>query len=223
MSPNDSEQLQRIYDLRFKGDLEYRNQIWSVLSRYLQQYVLTQQPVLDLGCGYGEFINNIQCGTKFGMDMNPDSPRFLASSVQFFHQDCSARWPLADGSLGTVFTSNFFEHLPDKQSLERTLREIYRCLMPGGRLVAIGPNIKYLPGEYWDFWDHHVPLTEMSLKEALMVIGFQIQKCIGRFLPYTMVNGPKYPAAFLRVFLVLQPLWRFFGKQFLIIAVKPAA
>ena len=33
--------------------------------------------VLDLACGYGEFINTVRCRQKFGMDLNPDSPRFL--------------------------------------------------------------------------------------------------------------------------------------------------
>ena len=37
-------------------------------------------------------------------------------------------------------------------------------------MIALGPNIKYLPGSYWDFWDHFLCLTEMSLGEALEVI-----------------------------------------------------
>ena len=50
----------------------------------------------------------------------------------------------------------------------------------------MGPNMKYLPGKYWDFWDHYIPLTETSLKEALVTRGFGVDVCIGRFLPYTM-------------------------------------
>jgi SAM-dependent methyltransferase len=183
MNPDDVEQLQRTYDLRFRQNLEYRNRVWAVLSRFLQQDVSTQHPVLDLGCGYGEFINNVQCATKLAMDMNPDAQKFLAGSINFLNQDCSARWPLADESLGTVFTSNFFEHLPDKQSVARTLGEIFRCLLPGGRLIAIGRNIRHLPGKYWDFWVLQVPLSEMSLKEVMLIEGFRIQKCVGRFLP----------------------------------------
>jgi predicted SAM-dependent methyltransferase len=58
-------------------------------------------------------------------------------------------------SLDVVFTSKFFEHLSDKPSLVATLSKAFRCLKPSGRLIALGPNIKYLPGEYWDFFDHH--------------------------------------------------------------------
>ena len=79
--------------------------------------------------------------------------------------------------------------------LGRTLDEIYRCLRAGGRVVALGPNIKYLPGAYWDFWDHYVALTEKSLQEALTIRGFSVGVCLGKFLPYTMAGGPRWPSA----------------------------
>ena len=129
-------------------------------------------------------------------------------------------WPLPDGSLDVVFTSNFFEHLPDKPALGRTLDEIRRCLRSGGRLVALGPNIKYLSGAYWDFWDHYIPLTELSLKEALVTRGFGVDVCLGRFLPYTMASGPRYPVALLRAYLKLPFAWRLFGKQFLVVGTR---
>lgn len=118
--------------------------------------------VLDLGCGYGEFTNNSRAGKEFAMNLNPDAKQHLNAGVELFLQDCSQAWPLADGSLDVVFTSNFFEHLPDKSSFTRTLQQAFRCLK-GGRLIAIGPNIKYLPGAYWDLFDHHTILTEASL------------------------------------------------------------
>src|SRR6185295_17009631 len=125
-----------------------------------------------------------------------------------------------DASLDVVFTSNFFEHLPDKSTLTRTLQEAWRCLKPGGKLIAMGPNIKYLPGAYWDFWDHHLPLTESSLAEGLKTKGFVVDTCWPRFLPYTMASGPQYPILFLQLYLGLRFAWRIFGKQFLIVARK---
>ena len=71
----------------------------------------------------------------------------------------------------------------------RTLRQALRCLKPGGRLIAMGPNIKYLPGTYWDFFDHHTILTEASLSEAMEVAGFKVENFRARFLPYTIING----------------------------------
>ena len=55
-------------------------------------------------------------------------------------------------SLDTVFTSNFFEHLPDKQCLKQTLRQAYRCLKPGGRLITMGPNAEISAGSALGFF-----------------------------------------------------------------------
>ena len=216
---HDPSDLQRIYDARFSSSVEYRKRVWEVLcGDWFQRFVGEKETILDLGSGYGEFSNAIRAGKKYAMDLNPDAPPHQGVEVEFLLQDCSTRWPLADGSLDVVFTSNFFEHLPDKATLGRTLDEIRRCLKPGGRLVAMGPNIKYLPGAYWDFWDHYVILTELSLREALETRGFKMDVCLGRFLPYTMASGPKWPLIFLRAYLKLSWAWKFFGKQFLVVA-----
>lgn len=222
MSANAPADLKRIYEARFESTRRYRERVWSVLlSDFFQKYIGPSEAVLDLGCGYGEFINQVRCGKKYAMDLNPNAPGFLNKDVTFLEQDCSTRWNLPNASLNAVFTSNFFEHLPDKAALGRTLDEAKRCLAPGGRLIAMGPNIKYLPGEYWEFWDHYLPLTENSLKEALVTRGMEVDLCEGKFLPYTMVNSPKYPMVFLRTYLKLRPAWCLLGKQFLVIAHKP--
>lgn len=222
MSSNTADELQKIYGARFAANLDYRQRVWKVLiEEFFQRFVRPAATVLDLGCGYGEFINNVRCGRKLAMDLNPDAPKYLDKSVRFLEQDCSERWGLDDSSLDVVFTSNFFEHLPDKAALGRTLDEIRRCLAPGGHLIAMGPNIACLPGKYWDFWDHHVPLTDKSLTEGLSSRGFEIDECIARFLPYTMVKQREYPPVLLRLYLNLPLAWRWFGKQFVVVASKP--
>jgi len=219
MSANAPTDLQRIYEARFRANLDYRRAVWRVLiGDCFQQYVRTTDTVLDLGCGYGEFINQVRCGRKFAMDLNPDMPRRVESGVTPLLQDCSLPWELPDASLDVVFTSNFFEHLPDKAALGRTLDQARRCLKPEGRLIALGPNIKYLPGAYWDFWDHYLPLTELSLREALENRGYRVARCVPRFLPYTMAGGPQYPLWILKLYLRLPFLWPLRGRQFLVVA-----
>ena len=222
MSANDPADLERIYEARFQQNRAYRGEVWSaLLDGFFQKYVAPSDAVLDLGCGYGEFINQVRCGKKFAMDLNPKTARCLDPSVTFCQQDCSEHWQLPDNSLNVVFTSNFFEHLPDKPALGRTLDEVKRCLAPGGRLIAMGPNIKYLAAVYWEFWDHHLPLTENSMTEALSTRGFAVDECIAKFMPYTMVNRPQYPILFLRMYLKVRLAWRIMGKQFLVVARKP--
>lgn len=215
-------ELKATYERRFAGESDYRRRVWAVLTKeFFQSLIPEQCAVLDLGCGWGEFVNQIRAKRKFGMDMNPSSPEHLDPDVVFLHQDCSLRWPLDEGSLDAVFSSNFFEHLPDKQALRATLAEAFRCLRSGGRIVCLGPNIKYLPGAYWDYWDHFLPLTELSLKEVLELVGFRVERCWGRFLPYTMAGGIVWPGWIVSTYLKIPLLWRWRGKQFLLVAAKP--
>lgn len=220
-SIKEPEELQTIYERRFDRRAAYRQRLWQALvTHHFQRLIPASATVLDLGCGYGEFINHIRCARKLGMDLNPRARQQLHPDVELIEQDCATTWPLPDASLDVVFSSNFFEHLPDKLALRNTIREAARCLRPGGQLIALGPNIKYVQGAYWDFWDHFLCLTEMSLGEALENNGYRVVQSIPRFLPYTSVNAPEYPAAFVRLYLALPFFWRFFGKQFLVVAQR---
>jgi SAM-dependent methyltransferase len=127
---------------------------------------------------------------------------------------------LADDMVDVAFASNFFEHLPDKQDLLATLAEIRRVLRPGGRCLILQPNIRHVGGAYWDFLDHHLPLTERSLVEALELVGLKPVEVRSRFLPFTSKSGlPQQP--FL-VWLYLRRLLahRVLGRQSWIVAVK---
>jgi hypothetical protein len=65
------------YELRFARLEDYRARVWVELcNAFFQRFILKDGTILDLGCGWGEFINAIQAGKKYGMDLNPESPRF---------------------------------------------------------------------------------------------------------------------------------------------------
>lgn len=221
--PHSAEDLKQMYASRFEGRSAYRKRVWRELCSYFSKWIPASSTVLDLGCGHCEFINEIECRRKFGMDLNPDADKFAGEQVTIIQQDCSEAWRVPAGSLDVVFTSNFFEHLPSKDALERTLQQAYIGLAPGGRLIALGPNIKYVPGEYWDFMDHYLPLTERSLNDLLIKCGYHVELCHGRFLPYTMSRGKDYPIWMLKLYLAVPIFWRFFGKQFLLVATKTKA
>jgi SAM-dependent methyltransferase len=215
--------LGKEYEQRFAALAPYRDAVWKILVHdFFQPLVARDATVLDLGCGWGEFIRNIEARSRIGMDLNPDMPARVGEGVETILQDCSQRWNLPDDALDVVFTSNFFEHLRDKDALRRTLLEALRCLKPGGRIICLGPNIRFLHGAYWDFWDHFLPLTDRSMLEILTLTGFAVERVEPRFLPYSMSQGFTPPVSFVRLYVRCRPLWRLFGKQFLLIARKPA-
>jgi SAM-dependent methyltransferase len=217
-----SQDLERIYSRRFDSNESYRNLVWKTLIEdWFQRYVPRDAAVLDLGCGYGQFINHIQCAQKYAMDLNPGAIGRLNPDITIHRQDCTSKWDFDDETLDVIFTSNFFEHLPSKEHLAQTIAEARRCLRSGGKIIAMGPNVKFVGGAYWDYFDHHIALTDRSLVEALETAGFQTEYARDRFLPYTMVNSRHYPISALRLYLRLPILWKVFGKQFLVIAAKP--
>jgi SAM-dependent methyltransferase len=215
-----SAELQKEYRHRFSSTERYRNEVWSrLVAEFFQALVPEQSEILDLGCGYGEFINHVKARTKYAMDLNPDAGAKLNGDVRFFLHDCSLEWPLNSDSLDVVFSSNFFEHLPSKALLSRVIEKIVRCLRSRGRLICLGPNVSYLSNRYWDFWDHHIPLSDRSLQELLEIKGLRIVRVWKKFLPFTMSEGFRPPSVLVSLYLRLPWIWAIVGRQF--IAEKP--
>lgn len=215
------EDLREQYRNRFTEAEQYRKALWAVLCEsFFQRHIPTDSTVLDLGCGWGEFISNIKAGTKYAIDLNPDAGDKLGNDVNFINQSCADHWPVAEQSLDVVFTSNFLEHLPDKAAVEASIEQAQRCLKPGGKIICLGPNIRFLPGEYWDFWDHHIPISEHSLAELLELKGFDVEEKHGKFLPYTMSDGNHPNLLLVKLYLKIPLAWKVMGRQFLVIATR---
>ncbi len=218
--PLDPDSLAHLYRERFtERDVAFKGRMWEVLAdRVFQRYVRPTDTVLDLGAGRCEFINAIRAAEKIAVDLNPDLPLHAqdARAVQAPSTDMA---PVETGSVDVVFTSNFLEHLPDKAAVLHTLAECRRVLRAGGTLIVLMPNIRYLAGKYWDYFDHHTPLTHLSLVEALTIAGYEPHRVVPRFLPYTVKQrGLPKSTALLRLYLWLRPLWPMFGRQMLVVA-----
>jgi SAM-dependent methyltransferase len=218
------EDLSVLYRHRFPESARAaRNRVWRVLcERFFQRYVRETDVLLELASGQGEFMRSIRAGRKIAVDLNPDAPSFLPEGVEFHAVSPTDLSFLGDGSVDVCFTSNFFEHLPTKRDLDRVLAEVRRVLRPGGLLVALQPNVRVEPGRYWDYYDHHLALSDLSCEEAFLNSGLEVVERIARFLPFTTCSSiPKHPLL-VRMYLAFPPIWRVMGGQFLIVGRKPA-
>lgn len=216
--------LSDLYRLRFDAvERRRKDALWKVLcEQFLQRYIGLSDTVVDLGAGYGEFINHIRCGKKYAVDLNEDTGQAVTADVTFLQSSGLELEGLESGSVDVVFASNFFEHLRSKDELLATLRESGRVLRGGGKLLVLQPNVRYAYREYWDLFDHYLPLSHTSLSEALEMTGFDIIECRPRFLPYsTKSRLPRHPLL-LRVYLRLPPLQWLVGKQMFLVGEKRA-
>jgi len=217
--------LSKLYRFRFgKGDLAVKMRVWEGLcGHFFQPLIGEDRVIVDLACGYGEFINNIRGKKKYAVDLNPDARPHVAGDVEFCLSRADAMTAIANDAVDVVFTSNFLEHLRTKEECDRVLAEVRRVLRPGGRFVIIGPNIRYLAAQYWDFYDHCLPLSHLSLEEGLVQADYEIDRIVARFLPYTARSRlPRHPLLVV-LYLKISFAWRLLGKQFLVIARKPTA
>src|ERR1035437_10314112 len=149
-----TEEIRKIYSERFQKTSHYRNEVWKVLIKEIfQKEIPKEGRVLDLGCGYGEFINNINCRKKWAIDLNPDSKKRLDKNVILLEQESTKEWKDVK-DLDVIFTSNFFEHLKNKEELSKTIEQCFN------------------------------KLTEESVTEPLTIDGFNVTTKIGKFLPY---------------------------------------
>ena len=176
--------------------------------------------VLDLACGYGEFINNIRAAKKYGVDMNPDAPSHLGPDVDFKLTPVNDLSHIESDSVDRVFTSNFLEHLPDKAACDVVLKEVCRVLKPGNQFMILGPNIRYVYKDYWDYYDHYLALSHLSLVEGLMLAGYTPETVVDRFLPYTMNNAAPAADWMIKLYLKIPLAWKILGKQFFVVARK---
>lgn len=216
----DSE-ITRLYRLRFQKELATRNKIWRVLCKeFFQKYIRPSDTVCDLGAGFCEFINHIRAKNKVAIDINTETKKYAKNGVKVI--TCSSTKLPKDlfEKVDLVFASNFFEHLPSKEDLAKTLIQIKRILKDGGRILILMPNIRYVGASYWDFLDHQLPLSEKSMTEALELNDFEIVEIKKKFLPYSTKGRLPKNSFLVSLYLRLTPLHLLFGKQSFIVAKK---
>ena len=165
--------LPDLYGARFdEREVSAKDAVWREIVRYLQRYIDASAPVLDVACDQGHFIRWAIGSERWATDIR-DVRDALPADVQFVQSsglDLAATVPTAH--FGTVFMSNYLEHLDSSDAVIEQFRVAHTILRPGGRVIVLQPNIRLVGHRYWDFIDHRVALTERSLRRGCGVGGF---------------------------------------------------
>ena len=162
----------------FRGDVEIVRLRQFEYLPYVREIVSTDFPLLDLGCGRGEWLrvlkenniasrgvdSNISCVNQcneYGLDVTCDN---LLSTLS----------KLPDASCGAITMFQVLEHLPFHLTVE-VLRQSLRVLIPGGVFIGEIPNTETLRVGASTFWidpTHERPLFPSVLAFLASTVGY---------------------------------------------------
>ena len=213
--------LPELYEARFdEREVSAKDAVWREIVRYLERYIDPDAPVLDLGCDRGHFIRFVDAQERWGSDIR-DMRASLPADIRFVQ---ASGLELAKSAptthFGTIFMSNYLEHLDTSDAVIDQLRVAASLLRPGGRIIILQPNIRLVGPRYWDFIDHRVALTERSLLEAAELAGLRTVDLVTRFLPYSTKGRLPSAGALVRAYLAFRPAWWLMGKQTLFVGER---
>ena len=126
-------EVKSYHDTRLPYDSK-REILWKTLCRrYFQPLIAPDACVLELGAGYGHFINNIRCARRIAIDQWAGLKKHLAPDVEAKICNVTDLSSVEDGSVDFVFASNLFEHLRQDE-FAIVLQQVRTKLKPGGTL-----------------------------------------------------------------------------------------
>jgi SAM-dependent methyltransferase len=146
-------------------------------------------PVLDLGCGRGEFLEvAARRGLPaYGVDTDPDAVAVCVELGLDARQEdlLDHLRSVTPVSLGGVFCSQVVEHLPP-EVLPDLMEEVARALAPGGVAVIETPNPASFATHVHSFWrdpTHVRPVPDVALAFAARTAGLVVETTVYSSLP----------------------------------------
>jgi len=192
-----------------------RRLLWTALVKYyFWRWIAPTDVVLDLGCGHADFINAVTARRRIAVDSRPDLHDILAPGVEGHVGSIADLSYLEKSSVDVVLASNVFEHV-SHETLSRALAEVRRILALGGRLVILQPNYYYCYRRYFDDYTHVTIFSHVSLCDALRAEGYDILKCVPRFLPLSIKSRLPITPVLIRLYLASP--WKPLAGQMLVV------
>ena len=108
--------------------------LWRTVEAKHLSRVKLKRPILDIGCGWGEFAEAFGKKIDMGIDIAPRDLYVAARGGMYKNLTLAdARdLPFADNTYSSIISISTFEHIPNTKKL---LSEVYRVLKPNGVLA----------------------------------------------------------------------------------------
>lgn len=193
-----------------------RARVWRALWRFwFSKRIGADDTVLDLGSGYGDFINAVTAKRRIATDQWPGLRDHAAPGVEVIIGSVDAVAGIAPGSIDYAFASNLFEHLHQPQ-FAAVLAHLRPMLSARGTLTILQPNYRFAYREYFDDYTHVAVYSDISLVDFLAANGWDVIEVHPRFLPLTVKS--RLPTFDLLIGAYLLSPFKPMGKQMLVVA-----
>jgi SAM-dependent methyltransferase len=195
-----------------------REVLWRTLYHHCFSRLIAETDcVLELGAGYGHFINQVSAKKAIALDAWAGFVDYLRPGIETHVGDVTDLSFLPSSSIDFAFASNLFEHI-SQDDFSIVLAQLKRALTPAGTLNILQPNYFYSYREYFDDYTHCTIYSHVSICDFLQANGYRVIDCQPRFLPLTVKSAlPVWP---LLIRLYLCSPWKPMGKQMFIRAVQ---
>ena len=130
-----------------------------------------ESKLLEIGCGRGEFLDSfLQLGFDCsGIDLSNYIATDLKNIINIEKADVSKdNLPYEDNYFDIVYHKSLIEHL---YSPDQLMKETYRVLKPGGRVVILTPDWVSQMKVFYEDYTHSRPYDINSLRDLLHVYG----------------------------------------------------
>jgi SAM-dependent methyltransferase len=207
----------RLYDYHF-AEVDQRSRVaaWSEIAPFVYDLMGRPSCVLDPAAGRFEFLNGIDAPERWAVDI-VDHGFTRGTGIRLIVGDARTV-ELPERHFDGVFVSNFLEHLEDKHEVAAFLRRMHDVIEPGGRIAVMGPNFRYCAASYYDDADHSVALSHESVGAHLHAAGFEVERVVPRFVPFSFKSRLPSAPWLVRAYLTLPVVWPVLGRQLLVIA-----
>ena len=183
--------------------------IEACINRVLGKGALTQQKILEVGCGGGLICEDLAHRQAMMVGIDPSEAALETARIHarqnglahniYYQQGYGEALPYADGSFSAIVCFDTLEHV---KSLQATISEVSRVLAPGGVFVFDTINRTWMSKVALIWYGEHFPsgglkpgihnyddfIKPIELRALLTVSGLQVHEITG-FIPCGFEDG----------------------------------
>lgn len=162
------------FENNFRGDSK---KVLDSQTGFLPYFIEKDSPILDIGCGRGEFLKFLKVKGIAAYGIDQDFAMVNYCTERGLSVKCSNALTylcsLDNNSLGGVFMAHVIEHWPIKYTIA-VLQQIYRVLRPGSYFVFSTPNPSclYTLTEFYNDEQHIKPIHFREANYYCQIVGF---------------------------------------------------